>query len=370
MACSVFLKDGIKVMFKRTNMKTHTYKWFFKTHFTCDQIKLLGTSFNITAKPINSYRKTFINSYSSDTKQDVTLHVEYFSENSSKEEKGVDRLKPVFIAHGMLGSASNWSSMAKSIARKTGRKVIIFDARNHGKSGHTKTMSYHDMSSDLIGLIKKEQENYNYGTEHSKSVILIGHSMGGRTCMYTALRSPDLVHSMIVVDISPVNQKFNLEDGSEWNMDHFFHAMKAVNFLQPSEVEKWSLSKSRSDADKQLAHRIKDANIRAWLLMNMGQLEDGSIGWTNNLNAIHDSFRKDISQFPSDCYSNGTTFNKETLFIGGAESEYIPVTDHSEILEIFPSSVFEYIDGAGHWVHSQKPKEFLDVVIEYLRNMK
>ena len=143
----------------------------------------------------------------------------------------------------MLGSASNWSSMAKSIARKTGRKVIVFDARNHGKSGHTKTMSYHDMSSDLIGLIKKEQENYNYSIEHSKSVILIGHSMGGRTCMYTALRSPDLVHSMIVVDISPVNQKFNLEDGSEWNMDHFFHAMKAVNFLQPSEVEKWSLSK-------------------------------------------------------------------------------------------------------------------------------
>ena len=143
----------------------------------------------------------------------------------------------------MLGSASNWSSMAKSIARKTGRKVIIFDARNHGKSGHTKTMSYHDMSGDLISLIEKEQENNNYGVEDSKSVILIGHSMGGRTCMYTALRSPDLVHSMIVVDISPINQKFNLEDGSEWNMDHFFHAMKAVKFLQSSEVEKWSLSK-------------------------------------------------------------------------------------------------------------------------------
>ena len=47
----------------------------------------------------------------------------------------------------------------------------------------------------------------------------------------------------------------------------------------------------------------------------------------------------DISQFPSDCYSNGTTFSKQTLFIGGAESEYIPVTDHSEILEIFPRYV-------------------------------
>ena len=78
----------------------------------------------------------------------------------------------MFISHGMLGSASNWSSMAKSIARKTGRKVIIFDARNHGKSGHTKTMSYHDMSSDLISLIEKEQGNNNYGVEDSNSVIL------------------------------------------------------------------------------------------------------------------------------------------------------------------------------------------------------
>lgn len=69
MASSVLLKDGIKVMLKRTNVKTNSYKWFFKTHFTCDQIQLLGTSFNATAKPINSYHKTFIKSYSSDIKQ-------------------------------------------------------------------------------------------------------------------------------------------------------------------------------------------------------------------------------------------------------------------------------------------------------------
>ena len=73
MACSVLFKDGIKVMLKRTNMKTNSYKWFFKTHFTCDQIQLLGTSFNATAKPINSYHKTFINSYSSDTKQGTLI---------------------------------------------------------------------------------------------------------------------------------------------------------------------------------------------------------------------------------------------------------------------------------------------------------
>ena len=37
---------------------------------------------------------------------------------------------------------------------------------------------------------------------------------------------------------------------------------------------------------------------------------------------------------------------------------------------LFFSSRFEYIDGAGHWVHSQKPKEFLDIVVDSLRNSK
>ena len=143
----------------------------------------------------------------------------------------------------MLGSASNWSSMAKSLARRTRRKIIIYDARNHGKSEHANTMSYQDMSNDLVSLIEKEHEESDETLENSNSVILIGHSMGGRTCMYTALKFPELVHSLIVVDISPINQKFNLEDGSEWNMDHFFHAMKAVEFLQPPDVEKWSMYK-------------------------------------------------------------------------------------------------------------------------------
>lgn len=171
----------------------------------------------------------------------MKLHVERFRESSSN--KSANELKPIFISHGMLGSASNWTSMAKSLARNTGRKIVIFDARNHGKSEHTSTMSYKDMSNDLVSLIRDEQGINSNDSEDLNSVILIGHSMGGRTCMYTALQSSDLVHSLIVVDISPINQRFNLEDGSEWNMDHFFHAMKAVKFLQPSETEKWTLSK-------------------------------------------------------------------------------------------------------------------------------
>ena len=155
-------------------------------------------------------------------------------------------LKTVIIAHGMLGSASNWSSIAKNVHRKTGLNIIIFDARNHGRSEHTQSMTYQEMAEDTMSIIKQQpiELNGDKGASNEKRpVVLVGHSMGGRTCMYTALSRPDLVEALVVVDVSPVNQRFNLEDGSEWNMDHFFHAMKAVKFLQPSDIQDWTLPK-------------------------------------------------------------------------------------------------------------------------------
>ena len=38
----------------------------------------------------------------------------------------------------------------------------------------------------------------------------------------------------------------------------------------------------------------------------------------------------------------------------------------SEICETFPLASFEYVEGAGNWVNSQKPKEFLRLLERFL----
>ena len=43
---------------------------------------------------------------------------------------------PIVIAHGMLGSSANWTSLAKAMHKKTARRVVAFDAINHGQSPH------------------------------------------------------------------------------------------------------------------------------------------------------------------------------------------------------------------------------------------
>lgn len=280
-------------------------------------------------------------------------------------------LEPVFIAHGMMGSGANFASIAKQLHKKTGRKIVTYDARNHGTSFHCDTMSYPEMSSDLIELIKEHHHPGGSDTGGG-GVILMGHSMGGRTVMYTALTHPHIVKKLIVVDVSPCNVDFSTMDATSWNMAHFFHAMRSVKFLQPSESatdskgQKWSISRARQDADRQLSHRIHDAGIRQWLLMNMVQHPDTKeVGWRHNLDAIQTAFESDIRTFPA--MKADVIYDGPTLFVGGSESEYIPVSDHPEILERFPRADFQYIEGAGHWVHAQKPAEFLDIVLDNLK---
>lgn len=255
----------------------------------------------------------------------------------------------IIIAHGMLGSLSNWSSLSRRIAKETGKTVITFDARNHGMSEHNPSMSYQDMSQDMKNLITEEK------------ATLIGHSMGGRTCMYLALKWPELVEKLVVVDVSPVNVTFDVTDATEWNMAHFFYAMKAVQFPQNT-----TISQARKAADAQLAKRISNPGLRSWLLMNVYQNQDGTIGWRVNLDIVLEAFEKFIRTFPNDEFSEEQKYKGPTSFIGGELSEYIPVTDHPDILEKFPNAKFEYIEGAGHWVHSQKPNEFLKVLLKFL----
>lgn len=267
-----------------------------------------------------------------------------------EEFKSKPNDRPLILAHGMLGSSSNWTSIAKAIHRKTGRHVVTFDARNHGLSPHTNEMSYYDMAADLSHLVQNQLQ--------WDKATFVGHSMGGRTVMLSALQNPELVDKLVVVDISPVNQTFDESDPTEWNMAHFFHAMLAVEF--PQDVP---ISQARKDADKQLAKRIKDPMLRAWLLMNVMQDEHTQeIRWKINVNAIYEAFKKHIAKFPN-CH--GKKFQGPTLFIGGSESDYICVSDHDEIKETFPKAQFKYIPKAGHWVHSQKPAEFIEVLLNF-----
>ncbi|KAG5927813.1 hypothetical protein E4U42_001751 [Claviceps africana] len=74
------------------------------------------------------------------------------------------------------------------------------DLRNHGESPHDLRHDYHAMAEDVSAFIQDRKLN---------SVTLIGHSMGAKTAMTLALRSPELVTNVVAVDNAPVDVALN-----------------------------------------------------------------------------------------------------------------------------------------------------------------
>ncbi|XP_050409251.1 protein ABHD11 [Patella vulgata] len=257
-------------------------------------------------------------------------YTEYGKGNSSK--------KPLIVLHGLFGSKSNWHSLAKKLALD-GRKVIAVDSRNHGESEHSSVMNYDVMATDMETLL----DNLNLS-----KVVLLGHSMGGKVVMTTALKHPERVEGLIVVDVSPTLS-------SSMGLENYAKKMRDIRINQGS-----TLSEARKDVDCQLKSVVQSPGVRQFLLTNLIE-EEGYYKWRLNLDAIIGNFQQ-ILEFPE--YNN--TFDRSTLFIGGAKSEFIRGETTPEIHRLFPKYSIEMVQDAGHWVHSEKPREFLEIVKTFL----
>uniref|UniRef100_T1J2L5 sn-1-specific diacylglycerol lipase ABHD11 n=1 Tax=Strigamia maritima TaxID=126957 RepID=T1J2L5_STRMM len=252
-------------------------------------------------------------------------------------------INPVIIIPGLFGSKTNWNSLSKTISQKTGRNVIGIDVRNHGESEWNADFSYAAMHEDLLLLM--DQLNIT-------KVNLIGHSLGGRVAMNTALLTPDCVEKLVVVDVSPVRMSPEAA-----NLLYMIQRMKAFEF--PTGVQ---MSQVRKMADEALKSIADNPSIRQFLITNIRQNEDKTFQWRLNLDAIEKGMANITDhQFPE------TVFNAPTLFIGGTSSDYLKPDHHDDILEFFPKAEFNYIKDAGHWLHAEKPDEFLDIVCPFLK---
>lgn len=240
--------------------------------------------------------------------------------------------KPLIILHGLFGSLDNWVTLGKKFAENF--QVYLIDQRNHGQSFHDSAFSYDVMSEDLYKFM---------GEMAIERASLIGHSMGGKTVMEFASKYPDKIDKLIVADIGPKSYPV-----------HHSTILKAFYSVPVDALS------SRKEADEMLGKLISDFGIRQFLLKNLTRVGDG-FKWKMNLDVIASKIEevgKGLNQ--------NASFNKETIFIRGGNSDYILDDDFYLIKSIFTNSKIDTIDGAGHWLHAEKPMEFYDKVTAFL----
>ncbi|KAL2766130.1 protein ABHD11 isoform 2 [Daubentonia madagascariensis] len=253
---------------------------------------------------------------------------------------GEAALPAVVFLHGLLGSKTNFNSIAKALAQQTGRRVLTVDARNHGDSPHSPDVSYEAMSQDLQGLLPQ------LGLV---PCVLVGHSMGGKTAMLLALQRPELVERLIAIDISPV------ETTSSSNFEAYVAAMRAIDI--PDEVPR---SRARKLADEQLSSVVQDVAVRQFLLTNLVEV-DGRFTWRVNLDALAQHLDQ-ILAFPQQQES----YPGPTLFLLGGNSQFVHPSHHPEIMRLFPRAQMQTVPNAGHWVHADCPQDFMAAVRGFL----
>ncbi len=242
------------------------------------------------------------------------------------------RGRPLAILHGLLGSLDNWHTLSKTLAASF--RVLAVDQRNHGRSPHSDVFTYDAMAQDLAELFDRLR---------IESASVLGHSMGGKTAMQLALSHPERVQKLVVVDISP--------RAYPPLHDELLDAMLSVNLAD---------YQSRQQVDRALEARIPEFPVRQFLLKNLSRDKSGGFSWKANLEVISKNYAEIARQITS-----RTPFRKPTLFIKGSRSHYILDSDTPAIRQLFPLATISTID-AGHWIHADSPKIFLDLVLKFL----
>ncbi len=239
--------------------------------------------------------------------------------------------QPLFILHGLFGHSDNWQTHAKKLAEYY--QVVLIDQRNHGHSDWSEAFSYDLLAEDLHELITE------LGLQ---KIILLGHSMGGKTAMRYAQMHPELLEKLIVVDM-----------GVKAYPPHHTDILEGLSKIDLSIV------KSRSEVEAILLPFVPVDGTRQFLMKNLYWKDKTQLAWRMNVPVLEREMDAILAAIPDD------EVLIQTLFIRGALSNYILDEDIPDLEDQFPDSDVITVPNAGHWVHAEAPEFFVNTVLEF-----
>lgn len=250
----------------------------------------------------------------------------------------------VVFLHGLFGQGRNWTQIAKVFAPE--HRVLLVDLPDHGRSAWTEHFDFGEVADRIAEAIAGEQGG--------DPVALVGHSLGGKVAMVLALRHPNLVDRLCVVDIAPVNYA---------RVGDFARYIEAMGTLDLDSLA------DRADAETWLEPTIPDPTVRAFLLQNLRRdsRPDGGAGWRWQANLA--GLRRDlpaIGGWPDDQLAGTPPYDGPVLWMAGQNSDYVTEEYVPAMARWFPRNRRVTVKNAGHWVHSEQPEVFAEILRRFL----
>lgn len=242
----------------------------------------------------------------------------------------------IVFCHGLFGQGKNWTQIGKALAGD--HRVSLVDMPNHGRSSWSPEFDFVDAADQVAELLSADDP-----------AVLVGHSLGGKVAMVLALRHPELVDRLCVVDVSPVAYAHS---------DEFRGYMDAMLGVAGTPAG------SRAEIDEALQDAVPNKTVRAFLMQNLHR-EGDRWSWRPNLEMLRRDLAE-LSDWPADDLAGLAPYEGAVLWVAGARSPYV-TDDYAPAMEaLFPRVRKVTIKDAGHWVHSEQAAVFTEVLRRFV----
>lgn len=240
---------------------------------------------------------------------------------------------PEFVfLHGGAQNAHTWDTVLLAL----GRPALAIDLPGHGHSSHRDDAGYHPRANaSAVAAMLDDQVD--------APIVLVGMSLGGLTATALAASRPDLVRSLVVVDITP---GVNSDKASE------IHAFIAgpQTFATFSEI-----------FDRTVAFNPTRtaSSLRRGILHNAHRLDDGSWQWNYDRRSM-----ADIDVPPMDeLWDDVSAVQAPYLLVRGGSSPVVDDDDVAELRRRQPEVDVIVVPDAGHSVQGDDPLRLTELIL-------
>ena len=255
----------------------------------------------------------------------------------------------VVFVHGGAQNAHTWDTVALGL----GRPALAVDLPGHGHSDWRDDGAYSpaNLADDLAVVVSAHAPDAR---------AVVGMSLGGLTSMELAVRHPDLVRSLVMVDITP-----------------------GVNAAKTKAITDFVDGPQEFASFDDLLRRTQEHNptrsessLRRGILHNAHQRPDGSWQWRYDRGS-HARARAAESTNPtggsgeatdafSPLWDDFEAVRCPLMVVRGSLSPVVDDDDIAEARRRQPELRVEVVDGAGHSVQGDRPVELVGLLERFL----
>ena len=250
---------------------------------------------------------------------------------------GKPAAQAMLLLHGLQDCARSWDQFAAQMSFEY--HVVALDHRGHGDSGPAPQSLYRpqDYVSDVEAAVDQ------LGLE---GMVLIGHSSGGRNAITFAVRHPEVVARLVVIDIDPdaENPEFS-----------------AMLERYSSEPDEWESLEAVIERLRTRQPNSPDRMLEQQALCMTTELPKGRRVWKRDRALLAAYERPDL-------WKEWSRVTCPTLILRGRQSSLLTHEVAVRMRSAIPRARLAELEGGGHWFYQEAPGAFEATVRWFLNN--